>query len=108
VRLSVVRGGGLAGVTVETTLDTADLDAGDAGMLRKMVAGCFPGPPAARLPAARLPAQPDRFAYELRVETQGSVRTLRVGEADVSAELSELLTWVHRSPARKAVVRPPG
>lgn len=103
MKVSVVRGGGLAGITTTTTLDVIDLSPQDAKVLRaKVAAAAITGP------HPRSAAQPDRFAYELTVDADGERRTLRCGEADLSPQLQELLTWIQAAPARRQEVRPPG
>lgn len=103
MRVSVVRGGGIAGLVTTTTLDAADLSPPDARALRAKVdaAGVLAA-------SSRTAPRPDRFTYELTVDADGHQHSLRVGEADLSPELSELVTWVQSAPARQQQVRPPG
>jgi hypothetical protein len=104
VKISIVRGGGLAGMVTQTTLDADDLSGPDAATLRAKVdqAAVF-GP---RGHGTR--PQPDRFSYELTVEDEGRRHTLRLPEQDLSPQLQDLITWVNHAPARRQEVRPPG
>ncbi len=107
MRISIVRGGGLAGVVTQTSLDADDLSGPDAATLRAKVdqAGVF-GP---QRPGTRSgPPQPDRFSYELTVEDDDRRQTLRLRDQDLSPELRDLITWVHNAPAGRQGVRPPG
>lgn len=103
MRVSVVRGGGIAGLVTTTTVDAADLSPPDAQALQAKVdaAGVLG-------PAGRTTAGPDRFTYELTVDAGGDQHTLRVGEADLTPELADLVGWVQAAPARKQRVTPPG
>jgi hypothetical protein len=104
MKVSVVRGGGLAGVVTATTLDSDDLSKSDAEMLRAKVA-------AARLDqlaAGHGPSQPDRFSYELTVADGDQHRTVRVREQDLSAPLRDLISTVQTASGRRQEVRRPG
>jgi hypothetical protein len=107
VKISIVRGGGLAGMVTQTTLDADDLSGPDAAALRAKVdqAGVF-GPPGHATQPGR--PQPDRFSYELTVEDEGRRQTLRLPEQDLSPHLQDLITWVNHAPARRQEIRPPG
>lgn len=104
MKVSVVRGGGLAGIMTTTTLDAVDLSPQDAKALRAKVAAAAITGPHPKSAAA----QPDRFAYELTVDADGERKTVRVGEADLTPQLQELLAWIQAAPARRQGVRPPG
>jgi hypothetical protein len=107
VKISIVRGGGLAGMVTRTTLDADDLSGPDAATLRAKVdqAGVF-GPHGTGTRPGR--PQPDRFSYELTVEDEDKRQTLRLPEQDLSPQLQDLITWVNHAPARRQEVRPPG
>jgi hypothetical protein len=102
VKVSVVRGGGVAGLVTSTELDSADLAAGEADALR----GAVERARAAHVPQAGA-ALPDRFGYEVRVEDEGAAETLRAREP-VPDPLRELITLVQESPARRRRTAPPG
>ena len=107
MKISIVRGGGLAGMVTTTSLDTDDLTGPDDAALRAKVDQAAVFQPHQR-GAETTPPQPDRFSYELTVEDHDRRQTVRVRDQDLSPELHDLITWVHNSPARRQVVRPPG
>jgi hypothetical protein len=102
VKVSVVRGGGVAGLVTSTELDSADLAAAEADALRAAVDRARTAPEA---PAGA--AMPDRFGYEVHVEDEGRTDTLRAREP-VPDPLRELITLVQESPARRRRTAPPG
>ena len=106
MKVSIIRGGGLAGLVTATTVNSEDLGPADAQSLQAKVA-------AARLPelaktSAQTPNQPDRFSYEVTVEDGANRQTVRVREQDAAEPLRALISWVHSSPARRSEVSPPG
>ena len=107
MKISIVRGGGLAGMVTQTSLDADDLTGPDAATLRaKVNQARVLGPNRPGTPSG--PPQPDRFSYELTVEDDDRRQTLRLRDQDLSPELRNLITWVHNAPARRQEVRPPG
>ena len=107
MKVSIVRGGGLAGMVTTTSLDTDDLTAHDAATLRAKVDQAEVHQ-SHRRGTETTPTQPDRFSYELTIEDNDKRQTLRIRDQDLSPELNDLITWVHNSPARRQKVRPPG
>jgi hypothetical protein len=95
VKVSVVRGGGVAGVVTSTSLDSADLPDADADALRAAVDRAR----AAHSPPSGAP-MPDRFGYEVRVEDGDSAETLRTRDP-VPDPMRELIALVQESPARR-------
>lgn len=107
MKISIVRGGGLAGMVTQTSLDADDLTGPDAATLRaKVNQAAVLGPNRPGTPSG--PPQPDRFSYELTVEDDDRRQTLRLRDQDLSPELRNLITWVYNAPARRQEVRPPG
>jgi hypothetical protein len=106
VKVSVVRGGGLAGVVQTTTADSETLAPDDAEALRRKVgeAGFFDVPADGGGPSAG----PDRFAYAVTVEDGDRAHTVRRGEADLPDGVRALVTWVSSVPGRREDVSPPG
>jgi hypothetical protein len=104
MKVSVVRGGGLAGVTTATTLDSDDLSTPDAQTLRAKVEAAR----LSQLGAGHGPSQPDRFSYEVTVADGGQRQTVRVREQDLSEQLRDLITTVQTAPARRHEVQRPG
>jgi hypothetical protein len=104
MKVSVVRGGGLAGVVTATTLDSNDLSESDSDTLRAKVAAAR----LSELVAGNGPSQPDRFSYEVTVTDGDQHQTVRVREQDLSAQLRDLITTVQTAPARRQEVLRPG
>jgi hypothetical protein len=106
MKVSIVRGGGFAGLVTVITVDSASLTPEDAAMLRAKVeqAGLFGPPGRGDGPDPR----PDRFDYEVTVEDQGQVRTARVSETGLSGPLRSLISYVSSLPGRQEQVGPPG
>ncbi|MEO7195911.1 MAG: protealysin inhibitor emfourin [Pseudonocardiaceae bacterium] len=85
MRVSVTRRGGLAGIALHATLDTADLGAADA--IRAEAA-------LRNLPWGRLPTAPtgaDRFRYEVRAEQGGRERQVELSDTEIPATLRPLV-----------------
>ena len=106
MRVSVVRGGGLAGLVQTTTADSQTLAPGDAETLRQKVdeAGFFDLPAEGGGPSAG----PDRFAYAVTVEDDDRAHTVRRGEPDLPDGVRDLVDWVSSLPGRRESVAPPG
>ena len=104
MKVSVVRGGGLAGVATATTLDSDDLSEPDAETLRANVEAAQLN----QLVPGHGPSQPDRFSYEVTVADGDQHQTIRVREQDLSAQLRDLITTVQTAPARRQEVLRPG
>jgi hypothetical protein len=91
MRVSLKRSGGFAGVSMQTTVDTATLPPAEAAQLQNLVAAAdfF------RLPetiASR--GQPDRFQYQLAIEENGRQHTVTVGESAMPGPLNPLIEWM--------------
>jgi hypothetical protein len=106
VKVSVVRGGGLAGVVQTTVADSESLAPEHAEQLRVKVdeAGFFglPGD------TGRTPGAPDRFDYAITVEDDDRTHTVRRSEADLPDAVQELIAWVNSVPGRQDRLTPPG
>ena len=106
MKVSIVRGGGFAGLVTTTTVDSASLASHEAAELRSRVerAGLSGVPERSGAPEG----QPDRFDYELTVEDGGRVRTVRAREGDLPGPLRALISYVTSLPARQERIGPPG
>ena len=106
MKVSVVRGGGLAGVVETTTADSATLAPDDAALLRSKVdeAKFFDLPGAGPRPGAGA----DRFHYAVTVEDDDRAHTVHRAEADLPAALGALIAWVSSVPGRETGLAPPG
>jgi hypothetical protein len=107
VKVSVVRGGGLAGLVETTTADSDRLGADDADSLRRKVAEArFFDLSESGGPAARGGA--DRFHYAVTVEDGDRAHTVRRSEPDLPETLGALIAWVSSLPAAETGLAPPG
>ena len=110
--MSVVRGGGLAGMVETTTADSERLSAGDAAALRSKVeaAGFFdlPGDMERASGGARRGGGADRFHYAVTVEDDDRAHTVRRAEPDVPEALGALIAWVSSVPGAETGLSPPG
>jgi hypothetical protein len=106
MKVSVVRGGGVAGIVQTTIADSEALAPDDAEVLRAKVdeAGFFDLPP----DAGGSPGGPDRFVYAVTVEDDDRAHTVRRAEPDLPDGLGELIAWVSSVPGRRDELSPPG
>lgn len=98
--MTVVRGGGLAGLVSSTAVDTSALSSADAEALRARVR-------AASLTDAGAP-QPDREIVAILIEDHGAAVTTLVNADDRSPGVRELIEWVESAPDRTEHLGPPG
>ncbi|WP_326640397.1 hypothetical protein OG884_36150 [Streptosporangium sp. NBC_01755] len=106
MKVSIVRGGGIAGLVTVTTVDSASLASQQVAELRSRVerAGLSDAPERSGASGG----QPDRFDYELTVEDGGQAHTVRAGEGDLSGPLRALISYVTSLPGRQERIGPPG
>src|SRR4029077_15692220 len=106
MKSEIVRGGGLAGLTTRTELETDALASEPAHTLAAHVrgAGLLGAPP----PAPPDPAEryPDELLYEVTAHHQGHVRTARYSEAQLPEEVRRLIAWVDGRPERSQPTEP--
>jgi hypothetical protein len=103
VRLSIVRGGGLAGIATQTTLDRDELPPDGAAAFDEQVAaaGGFEqaGPPP--------PTHPDEQLYEVKLD-DGEERVARFTDTSLPDGVRRLVEWAEGRPERKTEILPPG
>jgi hypothetical protein len=106
MKLSVVRGGGLAGMVTRTELASDSLSPDDARELHEKVeqAGVLAMPE--ELPPAK--PHPDELNYELTVEHEGRERTVRLSESTLPEKVRSLIAWADSRPEREHRIEPPG
>ncbi|HEX8068055.1 MAG TPA: protealysin inhibitor emfourin [Thermoleophilaceae bacterium] len=106
MKVSVVRGGGLAGLVTRTAVEADALDPEHAGELRSRVerAGVLDMPE--EPPAGE--RGPDELAYSLTVEADGRERTVRMPEHALPDSVRELIDWIDAVPGREESIGPPG
>ncbi|MBB5153505.1 protealysin inhibitor emfourin [Saccharopolyspora phatthalungensis] len=90
LRVTIVRGGGLAGLVITTAVDTSALTEQDATTLRDLVRAAD----LENVPSSTSPAMPDEQAFEITVETEESSRTVVLNERDLSGAVRSLVAWV--------------
>ncbi len=99
------RTGGLAGITISATVDSADLSESQASELRKLIdqADFF------NLPAVIAPSKPhpDRFEYNVTVQDDGRSHTIRVSEEAIPENLRPLIKWLSQASrqGRKGAIK---
>ena len=95
MKLSVVRGGGIAGIATRTELSADSLSASDASTLRAKVeeAGL------ARL-ADDVPAhpQPDDLLYEVTLHDDAGAHTVHLTESTLPEAVRSLIAWADSMP----------
>jgi hypothetical protein len=99
VRISIVRGGGVAGFTTRTELDSARLRDDDAAQLLRLAGAATLDPPAA--PPVR---EPDELQYDVTLEDESGSRTARYGETSLPETVRALIGWIDERP--ETVTRP--
>jgi hypothetical protein len=101
LKVTVVRGGGLAGLVSSTAVDTTTLAAADADALRARVRRASLAVSDAAAP------QPDRETVEIVIEDdEGAVTSMNADE--LSPTVRALIDWVESAPGRTEQLGPPG
>jgi hypothetical protein len=104
LKLTIVRGGGLAGITRQTELASEVLSADEAAELHDLVEGAeWLGGDA---PREEPPGHPDALSYEVSVEHQGRTTTRRFTEQTLPEPLRLLIAWVDSRPERRQSIVP--
>jgi hypothetical protein len=98
VKLTVIRGGGFAGLSNQSELSSDALPPAEATKLSELVEGAGlleqPEPREAEAP----PAHPDELSYEVSVEHEGRAQTLRFTEQTLPDSVRSLIAWVDSRP----------
>jgi hypothetical protein len=103
VKVSIVRTGGLAGVTLEASLEAAQLAPPLAQEMEGLVARVnFGGGPSVPLAAAPSPAA---FRYALTVEQAGTVRHVEVVQDALDLPTADLVEFVLKVARGKGKLR---
>jgi hypothetical protein len=106
MKVSIVRGGGVAGVTTLTELDEGALSIDDAKAFRAKLADAQADLGTAGEGSAS--RHPDELQYELTLANGETTRTLRAGETTLPEHVRSLIAWVDTHPERTTRVLPPG
>jgi hypothetical protein len=96
LKLTITRGGGLAGLTRQTELASDELPPGEAARLHEQVEAA--GLLGEAAPKEAPPAHPDEMSYELTVEDQGRTRTQRFTEQTLPESVRSLIAWADSKP----------
>jgi hypothetical protein len=106
MKLSVVRGGGIAGIASRTEVSTDSLSAEQARTLLEKVnqAGVLRHPEGD--PGGV--QHPDDLLYELTVEAEGRLHTVRLSESSLPEAVRSLIAWVDSVPSAQHTVERPG
>ncbi len=104
MKLTITRGGGLAGIARQTELASDALPDDDAATLHDQVAGAeWLHEEAREAPGVH----PDEMSYEVTVEHEGRTTTQRFTEQTLPESLRSLIAWVDGRPERsQSIVRP--
>jgi hypothetical protein len=93
VKLSITRGGGVAGITTRTVLDSDALSADDARTLQQRAQAVVPvAPPEDRLP--------DETLYRVRVEDDAAT-DVQYTDRTLPEDVRTLIEWADEHPARQ-------
>jgi hypothetical protein len=95
MRIDFSRSGGVAGMTMRTSVDVDTLPAD----VRRQVCDWVEASDFFSLPAqpAAGSGGADRFNYEIRIEDTGRSHSISIGEADAPQTLRPLLDWLNRT-----------
>jgi len=105
VKLTITRGGGLAGLTRETALASDTLPPDQVAKLHELVDGAGLLGDAARREAP--PVHPDELGYEVTVEHDGRTSTQRFTEQTLPDSVRSLIGWVDSRPEHRQSILPP-
>jgi Emfourin len=98
LKVTITRGGGLAGLTRQTEVASEALPPGEAAKLHELVEGA--GLLSDAVPRDAPPAHPDEMSYEVTVEDQGRARTQRFSEQTLPDSVRSLIAWTDSNPER--------
>lgn len=105
MKVEIVRGGGIAGLTDRTQLDSEALSADDTSAFEGLVqgSGLLTSPPR----AASAPRHPDELLYAVKVSDGERERTHSFSEEDLPEEVGALVEWVDAHPKSEQEVTSP-
>ena len=96
MKVTVVRGGGIAGMTTRTQLDSSALPADEAQTLSSFVQGAA----LREGTKASASAMPDDLLYEISVEDSGTQVTQHFSEGNLPEDIRQLVQWIDSRPER--------
>jgi hypothetical protein len=94
MRVTLEQSGGFAGLMIMRTIDTQDLSPSETQELEQLVkeADFFQ----LNSVTDRNP-QPDRFGYQLSIDTDGRSHSIQVSETNMPEQLRPLMAWVQKN-----------
>jgi Emfourin len=104
LKLTIIRGGGLAGLTRRTELASEALPPGESTKLHELVEGA--GLLGEAAPQKAPPAHPDEMSYEVSLEHQGRAETRRFTEQTLPDPVRSLIAWIDSRPERRQSIVP--
>jgi Emfourin len=97
LKLTITRGGGLAGISRQTELASDALPGDDAAKLHDQVESAeWLHEDVREAP----PSHPDEMSYEVSIEEEGRTTTRRFTEQTLPESLRSLIAWVDARPER--------
>ena len=103
VKLSIVRGGGIAGIATRTELADDALPPDAAEELRERAKAVVP--PVER--ALRPRPQPDETLYTVRVDHDGETTDVHYTDSTLPEDVRLLIAWADERPERRERIEPP-
>jgi hypothetical protein len=97
MKVTIVRGGGIGGMTTRTTLESGTLPAAEAQALTSRVRGAALHE---ERPPESSPRTPDDLLYEIAVDDAGHQVAQRFTDAAMPDEVRRLVEWVDARPER--------
>jgi hypothetical protein len=106
MRVTVERGGGIAGFVTTTAIRSDALPpAAERELSEQVTAAGLLTMPEPSAPPAR---QPDQLLYAIGVEAEGRARTLRFSDANLPEDVRRLIAWIDARPETEEKIEPPG
>jgi hypothetical protein len=99
LKLTIIRGGGLAGISRQTELASEALPPGEATKLHELVEGA--GLLGEAAPREAPPVHPDEMSYEVIVEHEGRAQTQRFSEQTLPDPVRRLIASIDSRPERR-------
>src|SRR5512132_1881246 len=105
MRVSVVRGGGLSGLTKIVSVDTEQLAPADAKSVAALLSDAEPLEPSQDAPPE---ASPDEYSYVLIVEEGGHTREETFSPRSMPESVRRLITLIESVDGHTESIQPPG
>ena len=106
MKLSIVRGGSIAAIVTRIEVSTDSLSPEDARALHSKVGEAGILGLSDDVPATA--QHPEDLLYELTVEDEGRVHTVRLSESTLPEAVRLLIAWADSVPGGEATIEAPG